>query len=236
MPLRKLTQKEFKQKYKPWISKNILLKIAEKNKIFKKYVNCKNAVRKLEIYEQFKILKHDITHLTRSGKKAYYQKYFSENKDNLQKIWKGIKEIINIKSKNYDYPTCLQVGDVNITDPIAITNSFNDYFTSIADEILKKRKYNGSKSYKDFLTNRLLENFVFEECNENEIKSIISSLNASKSSGPNSIPTHILQLLKEQICFPLKKYLTFPFLLVNTPISSKSQKLFQFSKKGHVYW
>ena len=75
--------------------------------------------------------------MTRIGKKSYYQKYFAENKDNLQKIWKGIKEIINIKSKNFDYPTCLQVGDINITDPTAITNYFNDYFTSIADEIMK---------------------------------------------------------------------------------------------------
>ena len=60
-----------------------------------------------------------------------------ENKNNLQKIWKGIKEIINIKSKNFDYPTCLQDGDDNNTDPIAISNYFNDYFTSIADVILK---------------------------------------------------------------------------------------------------
>ena len=34
IPLRKLTQKEFKQKFKPWISKNIIGKISEKNKIF----------------------------------------------------------------------------------------------------------------------------------------------------------------------------------------------------------
>ena len=180
MPLRKLTQKEFKQKYKPWISNNILSKISEKNKIFRKYLNCKNEVRKTELFGQFKMLKNEITHLTRTGKKSYYQKYFAENKDNLQKIWKGIKEIINIKSKNFDYPTCLQVGDVNITDPTAITNSFNDYFTSIADEIMKKRKYNGTKSYRDFMANRLIENFAFEECNENEIKSIISSLNVFK--------------------------------------------------------
>ena len=39
--------------------------------------------------------------------------------------------------KNFDQPTCIQVEDVNITDHTAICNSFNDYFTSIADEILK---------------------------------------------------------------------------------------------------
>ena len=81
-----------------------------------------NVVRKLELNAQFKALKNEITHLTRSGKKAYYNKYFADNKDNLKKVWKGIKEIINIKSKNYDYPTCIQNGDETITEPISISN------------------------------------------------------------------------------------------------------------------
>ena len=148
MPLKKLSQKEFKQKFKPWISNIILSKIDEKNKTFRKYLRSKNELNKTELYTKFKALKNEVTHLTRSGKKEYYKKYFNKNKDNIQKIWKGIKEIINIKSKNYDYPTCLQDGDVNITDPIAISYSFNNYFTSIADKILKKRKYEGSKSYR----------------------------------------------------------------------------------------
>ena len=162
--------------YKPWISYEIRNKISELSKIFKTFSKCKNEIRKADLLYKFKVIKNEITHLTRIGKKAYYQKYFSENKNNLQKIWKGIKEIINIKSKSYDYPTCLQVNDTTITNPIDISNSFNDYFTSIADEILKKRKYNGTKSYRDFLSSRLLENFVFEESTDDEIKSIISSL------------------------------------------------------------
>ena len=170
--------------------------------------------------------------MTRSGKKAYYQKYFAENKNNLQKIWKGIKEIINIKSKNFDYPTCLLFRDINITDPTAITNSFNDYFTSIADDILKKRKYNGTNSHRNFLANRLVENFVFEECNENEVKSIISILNVSKSSGPNSIPTHILHLLKEEICKPLNKIFNLSFSTGQYPNILKISKIIPIFKKG----
>ena len=90
MPLRKITQKEFKQKYKPWITNAILSKIRDKNKVFKKYLNCKNYNRKAELYENFKKLKNDITHETRLSKKAYFEKYFTENKGNMQKIWKGI--------------------------------------------------------------------------------------------------------------------------------------------------
>ena len=46
VPLEKITQKEFKRRYKPWISDNILRKIDEKNRIFKKHVKCKDTTRK----------------------------------------------------------------------------------------------------------------------------------------------------------------------------------------------
>ena len=49
-----------------------------------------------------------------------------------------MEEIININYKNYDIPTYIQVGTNIITDPRRICNSFNQYFTSIADDILKK--------------------------------------------------------------------------------------------------
>ena len=39
-----------------------------------------------------------------------------------------------------------------------MANSFNGFFTSIADEILKKLKFEG-KSFKDYLTNSLNNSF-----------------------------------------------------------------------------
>ena len=85
-----------------------------------------------------------------------------KNSNNLRKIWKGIKEIINIKSKNYDIPTCIQVGNNIITDSFKICNSFNEYFTSIADIILKNRKYEGNKIFYEYLKTPLSNSFVFE--------------------------------------------------------------------------
>ena len=232
MPLRKLSHKEFKQKYKPWVSNDILSKIKTKNKILTRIRKCTDAVRKSELQHQFNTLKNDITHLTRTGKKDYYKKYFAENKDNLRKVWKGIKEIINIKSKNYDSPTCLQVGDINITDPLKISNSFNDYFSSIADKILEKRKYNGNKSFRDFLANRITENFIFSNCDEIEVTTIISSLSTSKSSGPNGIPTHILHLLKNDISVTLTKIFNLSLSSGVHPDLLKISKTIPIFKKG----
>ena len=232
MPLKKVSKKEFKRRFKPWISNEILFKIDTKNSVFKKYVNCKVADQKTVLNNEYKKLKNDITTLTRAAKKAYYKKYFTENKKNLQKIWKGIKEVINIKSKNFDQPTCIQNGDETITDPTKIANQFNGYFASIAEEILKKRKFKGTKSFKDYLSNPLCNSFVFHECDETEIRSIITSLCVSKASGPNSVPPNILHLLKQDISNPLCIIFNLSFATGQHPDILKIAKTIPVFKKG----
>ena len=39
-----------------------------------------------------KNLKKEVTYLIRTSKKEYYKQYFAKNKDNIKKIWKGIKD------------------------------------------------------------------------------------------------------------------------------------------------
>ena len=232
MPLKKVSQKEYKRRFKPWISDEILAKIENKNRIFKKFIKCKIEFRKSELNAEFKELKNKITTLTRLNKKKYYEKYFSNNKDNLQKIWKGIKEIINIKSNIFDHPTCLLDGNKSITDPSKMADKFNGYFTSIADEILKSRKFEGNKSFRDYLNNPLNNSFLLYDCDEIEIKNIINSLISSKASGPNSIPTKILHLLKEEISTPLKNIFNLSFRTGQHPDLLKIAKTIPIFKKG----
>ena len=232
VPLRKLSAKQFKQRFKPWITNDILNKIKDKNKILKKFCKAKNPIRKEELNTQFKRLKNEISFLTRTGKKNYYQRYFTVHKDNMKKVWKGIKEIVNIKSKNYDYPTCLQDKASTVTNPVAIANSFNDYFTSVADKILNNRKYTGNKLFSDFLRNRMDTNFTFEPCTKEEIAALILSLKSSKSYGPNSIPVFILHLLVDTISSHLETIFNLSFRTGRHPNLLKLAKTIAVFKKG----
>ena len=114
-----------------------------KNKAFRKYVRCNNSEQRIKFHNVYKVLKNELVKMTRASKKKFYEEYFTRNKDNLKKVWKGIKEIVNIKTKTFDQPTNIQKGDETLSDPKAIANEFNSYFTSIADDILSKRKYEG---------------------------------------------------------------------------------------------
>ena len=152
---------------------------------------------------EFNGIKNEITRLTRTSKKDFYEKYFTKHKENLSKTWQGIKQIINTKSKNSDYPTCIIDKSDTITDPTEIANRFNNFYASVADNILEKRKYNGNTSFKDYLTNPLDATMALYACDETEVLNLISMLNPKKKNGPNSIPTEILHLIANDICKPL---------------------------------
>ena len=166
--------------------------IGKKDAIFKRYISCKVEERRKQLHDEYKQLKNTITDMTRRNEKEHYDNYFTTNKNNLQMIWNGIKEIINIKSNNFSQPNCIIEKDTKktLTEPKQIANSFNKYFTSIAEDILKKRKYAGKKSHKDYLRNPNPSTFAVYECDQEEVENLITLLNTNKKSGPKSIPTN----------------------------------------------
>ena len=232
MPLRKLTSKEYKRRFKPWITDRIFDTMNNKNKVFKKYINCKDPVKTDDYKTEYKRIKNELTNLTRQSKKDYYNQYFSSNSKNLQKIWKGIKEIINIKTKNFNSPTCIIDNNKTLTNPKEIADSFNKYYTSVAKDILSERKYHGNKHFNDYLKDPLESTFVIYECDHNEIENIISSLNPKKATGPNSIPSDILHLLKKDISHPLTTIFNISLSTGVHPDLLKIAKTIPIYKKG----
>ena len=91
MPKRKITKKEFKQKYKPWVTNGILKSTRRRDKLLKKITRTKNQCRKQIIHNEYKTLRNQILDLTKKSKQNFYQNYFNENNTNLRKVWQGIK-------------------------------------------------------------------------------------------------------------------------------------------------
>lgn len=232
MPLRKISQKEFKRQFKPWISDEILHMIGEKNKLFKKYVKCKDSVLKNTYNNEYKGIKNVINHSLKNNKKAYYNDYFTRYKQDLQKVWSGIKNIINIKNKNLDYPTCITHNDELVTNPTDISNKFNDFYVSIADNILNNRRYGGKALFTDFLDNPMPNSMALYPCDDAEVASIIRQLDSKKASGPNSIPPDILHLLQHDISKPLTKIYNLSFKTGVHPDAFKVAKVVPLYKKG----
>ena len=221
-PLRKVTKSEFKQTHKPWITNGILNSIKRKDKLFHKYINTKNIDARAIVHAEYKALKNRITSLIYSSKKEYYSKYFNEYSNNIRKVWIGIKGIINIKTKDQNSPNCIEVNNELITDNNKIPDEFNNYFSTVADNILKENKTPILKTFDKYLKNKNESTFVFEHCTPNEVFLLIAELNCSKGTGPNGIPTEILKMINFAISIPLSKIFN---LCIQTGVHPEKLKL-----------
>ena len=68
----------------------------------------------------------------KQSKQNYYKKYFENNWNNIKTTWKGIKTTISIKNITAAVLHSIKFNNKTITDPTAMSNVFNNYFTSIA--------------------------------------------------------------------------------------------------------
>ena len=114
--------KKLKFLTKPRITRGLQNSITKKNNIYSKFVKCKNQNLKELTYRNLLLT------LLKRAKEKYFTKFFNENIKNI-KIWTGIKSLVSMKHKNNDTPTIIRNDDKYINDPIAIANTFNNFFT-----------------------------------------------------------------------------------------------------------
>ena len=111
--------------------------------------------------------------------------------------FRGSKSLISLKTVACRAPSIFSLdnGDT-ITNSYDFTNTFNNYFASIAETT--KKTYNFfHKHFSDYLSNESSITPFLQPTDKEEIANIISSLNFNKASGPNSISYRILFLLKQ---------------------------------------
>ena len=209
-PLKKITKKEYKQQFKPWITVGIRNSIKRRDSILKDYIRCKNVIKKQELHVNYKNLRNTIVSLIRTSKKSHYQKYFIENTNNIRQTWKGIKSIINIRNTSKCRISSLKIDEEISSDPKVMANSFNNYFSSIGKDLQRQIYYYGN-DFTHYLKQPNDHNFFINPTDEVEIINIIDNLCTNKATGPHSIPTDILQIIKFNIVTPLSEIINLSF-------------------------
>ena len=195
--LKNLTKKKLKFLTKSLITRGLQNSIKKKNNIYSKFVKCKNKIMKEFHHNNYKNYRNLLSTLLKRAKEEYFTNFFNENIKDIKKNWKSIKTLVSLRQKNNDTPSLATKDGKYINDPVAIANTFNNFFTSVAEIVHSKIKFS-NKSFKNFLSSEIKDSLLITSTNKEEIYNIIS-LNSNISSGPNSIPTKVLHLLQDQI-------------------------------------
>ena len=128
---------------------------------------CKKLALKDFLHVKYKNYRNAIVKLIKLSKNNYYKHYFNNNINNSKKMWKGINDIIfNNKYKVNKFS--LKINDNLTKDSSVIANTFNNFFSSIAQNLQTKIPNFGD--FKTFVKkNKSLNSFFFRAATPNEM-------------------------------------------------------------------
>ena len=134
-PIKKVSRREKKLSQKPWMSRELLNLIKQKNILFKQL----HRKYDKDIFEKYKKQRNALNREIARAKKTYYKNLVADNKGNSSMLWKVIGELANLKKSKRKFPNEIVTKNDSdaINDPQKICEAFNDYFSTIGEKIGK---------------------------------------------------------------------------------------------------
>ena len=174
---------------KPWILPWLEEACHRKNLAYFKFVHEPTTENETN-YENLKAFanKH-----TKIAKRKYYKRYFEQYSSNSRKQWQMLNNLLNRKTRK-SAPIKLKDDNGNVTsDPKTVAETFNVYFTTIADKLKKNIRVSSetdtdtdsSTDYTDTLTDSVLNSIYLEHTSPTEIENHINSLKNKATSDTN---------------------------------------------------
>ena len=188
----------YKNKIKPWISKEILSYIKKRHHYFLLFRKNIMSKKSYSDYRNF------VTNKIRSAKKKYYEDKFNSVKNIIKETWKIINDVL--KPKNNSRRNILNkiiVNNNTYENSNDISNLFNDFFINIGKNVAESVGSHDANDHKSYL-NHLNQptSFFFHPVLPSEVNTIIKSLK-NKASNINTTPIKIMKIISEIISIPL---------------------------------
>ena len=217
-----LTTKRLENK---WLTNGLMTSIKNKNRLFKQFRlgNTTEAI--------YKSYRNRLTSLIRASKKNYYNNLFSNNKNDMKKLWKNVNLLTNNKTSNTKVNSII-LKDKVLSQPQAISDAFNNYFSNIASD-LEVKLPPSENDYMQYMRGDFPHSIAIPETSPNDLLKIINSLK-NKSCNVDDISVYIIKqnalLFARPLSFLFNQSVntgTFPERLKHariTPIYKKGSK------------
>ena len=224
-----------KHKKEKWMKNELLIKIVEKNKL---YVKWKTTPINLEKYEeikkQFKECEKYVIELIKEARQQYFDRIFTAYRTVLKKTCRTISKMLCRNKKHCDVPSRFFHDGQELSEPKAITNTFNVYFAIIDKNFAAtiEQDNNADFNHMQYLGTPTKTSFNFQRITEIETIKAIDTLENKSSSGHDGISNKLVKLLKNEISKPLTVIINQMLKTGIFPDSFKTSKIVLLFKKG----
>ena len=126
----------------------------------------------------------------------------------------------------------MNVNGDKISDTQTITDSFNNFFSQIGDNLASKFAGNNRNEYKKFLDSPANQSMLLYKISQNEIKKAIRNLKNSNSSGDDEITSNFVKLSAPVLIPALHMIFNLSLTSGVYPHKLKIAKVVPIHKKG----
>ena len=221
--------------HNPWITPDLVNSINKKEKLYrawKKSVTSKNKSGNLQLYNEYKSHRKNLTKLIKHAKKTYYGNEFEKCTGNPKKTWSLINDLRG-KSTGSLKPSFL-INNERVVCRRIIASKFNTYFASLATtmnaEAAQHYYFDEQNSFEDYMSKSCESSFFLEDCDSTEIMEIIQELSADKAS---DIPILLIKSTSQIIAPYLSKLYNKSMETGEFPEIFKVGKITPIYKKGN---
>lgn len=208
-----------------WFTGMLRRQRTKKLKLYKKWIHSKDQ-RDLEWYQR---AKHTYTENIKIERNSYFESHIKLFKDDSKKFWKFLNSELTSSTSEIGQLK-LKINNIEITDRKALTRKFNNYFSTIGQNLannippsMMKPEYN--------LTFEQNSIFITPTC-PTEIEKIVTRLKNKKSSGYDGISNDFVKRHIQNLKIPLSKIVNKSISDGVFPQSMKLSKIIPIYKKG----
>ena len=200
-------------------------------------------------WEAYRRARNDATKLRNISMSKYFDdKCNSKVKQDPKSFWPAIKPYFtDKKSGGSNQIITLNTGGKIINDPLLVSNSFNNFFSTVADHIGNSpdlRSYSNFSeiphSYanhesivkiEEFMQSEDHGAFEFHHVSDEEVGKLIKNLKSNKSTGFDGLPPKLLKLACDELSHPIANMINKSITLNHFPSNCKKSEVNPLYKK-----
>ena len=183
----------------------------------------------VSLYKRYRNLYNKIS---RASKKLYFSNSLYQAKKNPKKTWDLLREAMNSKTQPQKISKIIQ-NNKEITDPLHIANSFNEFFANIGNEIsesVNQTQTNPASIIPDVNCPEM----EFGQITQGVIVNIVKLLQSKSSTDIHGISMKLLKRVSQEIGWPLAHIFNLSLKNGIFPEGLKQSKIIPIHKGGKV--
>ena len=211
----------------PWMTRGLLKSRKHKEKLGVLRIRKPTGIN----IDKFKKYNSLYNKLLRLARKKHYENKFKEYYKDIKRTWDTIREALGNKKHKMCIPSFFKEGNTIIRGNRHIANGFNTFFSTIGNT-LADGIANTANQFKDFLGDRVVNEFVFAQVTPDIIKEVAKGMAPKTSSGPDNLSSKLLKDILMLIVDPLCHLFNLSFQTGYIPNRFKVAKVIPIFKCG----